>query len=303
MKALFPHAGSVRLAQADDPVPRAGEALIEVDAFSVNRGETFLLESPPPDWRPGKDIAGTVVAGAADGSGPRAGTRVVGHARSAGWAQYAAVPAAALAPLPDALPATVAAALPLAGLTAIRLLRTAGSLLGKRLLLTGASGGVGHYVTELAVAAGARVTAVCATEDRGTRLRALGARTVTSVEAAEHWFDVAMESVGGGTLAAVRRKVRPDGVIIWFGQAGREPVTLDFFDWVQGTAGAPIVQFHYDRDDEENGVELATLVRLAAQDRLHPEIGSLRPWDEADMTIADLRQRRIRGNAVLEVLR
>ena len=78
---------------------------------------------------------------------------------------------------------------------------------------------------------------------------------------------------------------------------------LDFFDWVQGTAGAPIVQFHYDRDDEENGVELATLVRLAAQDRLHPEIGSLRPWYEADLTIADLRRRRIRGNAVLEVLR
>ncbi len=71
---------------------------------------------------------------------------------------------------------------------------------------------------------------------------------------------------------------------------------------VQGTAGAPIVQFHYDGDDDANGSDLATLVRLVAQERLHPEVGSLRPWQEADMTIADLRGRRIRGNAVLEVL-
>jgi NADPH:quinone reductase-like Zn-dependent oxidoreductase len=303
MKALFPYDGSVRLARADDPDPGAGEALFDVGAFSVNRGETLLLEDPPIGWRPGKDVAGTVVAAAADGSGPPAGTRVVGHARSAGWAEYVAVPATALAPLPDGLAETTAATLPLAGLTALRLLRAAGPLVGGRLLLTGASGGVGHYVTELAIAAGACVTAVCATEDRGSRLREFGARTVTSVQAAQGWFDVAMESVGGGSLAAVRRKVRPDGRIIWFGQASREPVTLDFFDWVQGTAGAPIVQFHYDGDDDANGADLATLVRLVAQDRLHPEIGSLRPWQEAGLTIADLRRRRVRGNAVLQVLR
>lgn len=165
MKALLPTGQfdrPVALGDAPHPRPRPDEALIKVEAFSVNRGETFQLEHPAPGWRPGKDIAGLVVQQAADGSGPATGRRVVGHPPSAGWAEYAAVPTDALAELPDDLPTAQAAALPLAGLTALRLLRTAGSVLGRRLLLTGASGGVGHYLTELAAGAGAEVTAVTA---------------------------------------------------------------------------------------------------------------------------------------------
>jgi NADPH:quinone reductase-like Zn-dependent oxidoreductase len=75
------------------------------------------------------------------------------------------------------LPADIsaAAALPLAGLTALRMLRLAGGVTGRRILLTGTSGGVGHYVVELAASAGAEVTAISAAPDRGSRLTELGA--------------------------------------------------------------------------------------------------------------------------------
>ena len=294
--------GSVRLTTAAEPVPAPDEALVTVAAYSVNRGETFLLEAPRPGWRPGKDVAGVVVAAAADGSGPPDGTRVVGHVTGRGWAERVAVPTAALATLPDAISMTTAAALPLAGLTALRLLRRIGSLLGRSLLVTGASGGVGHYLTEIAVGSGATVTAVVATAERGERLRALGAHTITDPADAAGPFDVGLESVGGTSFSAVRRLVRPDGLLLWFGEAGRVPVTIDFFDWVDGTAAAPIVQFDYTRGGAD-GPDLRTLVALVAAGRLHPEIGSVRPWHHTADSIADLRARRVRGNAVLTLTR
>ena len=63
----------MRFREAEDPRPRPGEALVRVDAFSVNRGEMFLLEEQGPGWQPGKDIAGVIVQAAADGTGPAAG--------------------------------------------------------------------------------------------------------------------------------------------------------------------------------------------------------------------------------------
>jgi NADPH:quinone reductase len=276
MDAILPDGhGSVRLASVPEPVPAPDAALVAVEAYSVNRGETFLLESPRPGWRPGKDVAG-------------------------GWAERVPVPTSALAALPGSIPTTTAAALPLAGLTALRLLRRIGSLLGRSLLVTGASGGVGHYLTEIAVGSGATVTAVTATDRRGERLRALGAHTVTDFASVTGPFDVGLESVGGASFTTLRRLVRPDGRIIWFGEASRTPVTIDFFDWVDGTAAAPIEQFDYTRGGAD-GPDLATLVALVAAGRLHPEIGGVRPWRQTADVIADLRGRRVRGNAVLTI--
>ena len=300
MKAFVPDGtGQVRLSDVDEVSPAAAEALIEVEAFSVNRGETFLLEDPPAGWRPGKDVAGRVVRAAPDGTGPSSGTRVVGHPPSRSWAERVAVRASALTELPDEVATATAAALPLAGLTALRLLRAAGPLIGRRLLVTGASGGVGHYVTELAIASGAEVTAVSASQERGARLAALGAILVTDPAEAPGRYDVVLESVGGRSLAAARRKARTSGTVLWFGQAGRTPATIDFFDWIDDTAGAPIVAFHYQRPDFADDRDLATLVRLTAAGRLHPEIGTLLPWEHTPEVIEAIRQRRLRGNAVL----
>ncbi|MEU1308910.1 zinc-binding dehydrogenase [Streptomyces cinnamoneus] len=300
MRRLIPTGEAARpvaFAETPEPVPAPGEALIKVEAFAPNRGETFLLERPKPGLLPGKDIAGLVVQAAADGSGPGIGTRVVGHPALGGWAEYAAVPTHSLAVLPDGLDSVRAAALPLAGITALRLLRAAGSLAGRRVLLTGASGGVGHYVTELAVGAGAELTAVTATPERGERLAELGAEVVHDVAAARGPFDVVLESTGGPALPLALSKVRPGGLLVWFGQASRTPVTLDFFDLLGGPERVTIQHFHY--AGAPYGSDLEALVGLVERGRLHPEIGRVADWSETAGTLVDLRERRIRGKAVL----
>jgi NADPH:quinone reductase len=305
MKALVPTGQSralVALADTGVPEPQPGEALVKVEAFSVNRGEIFQLEHPRPGTRPGKDIAGLVVQAAADGTGPAAGQRVAGHPEAGGWAEYAAVPTTALAPLPDSVPAVQAAALPLAGLTALRLLRSAGSVAGRRILLTGASGGVGHYVTELAANSGADITAVTASAKRGERLAALGAAAVVhDIGASAGPFDLVLESTGGTNLALAAVRLAPAGTLIWFGQASRTPATLNFFDILGGPQTVTIRSFAYWDSPVPYGRDLAVLLRLVATGRLHPEIGRLAGWEDAAATLTDLYERRIRGNAVLTI--
>ncbi|MEU0598051.1 zinc-binding dehydrogenase [Streptomyces sp. NPDC006393] len=303
MKALIPTgdpAEPVVFADVPEPAPRPDEALVRVEAFSVNRGETFRLEKPVPGERPGKDVAGLVVQPAADGSGPAGITRVVGHPMAGGWAEYVAVPTDALTVLPDSVCPLAGAALPLAGLTALRLLRTAGPVLGRRVLLTGASGGVGHYVTELAAAAGAAVTAVTRNPERGARLAELGAADIVhDVADARGPYDIVLESTGGPALPLALARLAKRGTLIWFGQAGRRPATLDFFDFFSGPESAVIRHFHYLDADTRLDQDLAALVRLTAEGRLHPEIGRVAGWADTATTLTDLRERRIRGKAVL----
>ncbi|MFI7700100.1 zinc-binding dehydrogenase [Nonomuraea sp. NPDC049480] len=303
MRRLIPTGDAARpveFAQDAQPVPTTGQVLIKVEAFSPNRGETFLLEGPKPGPLPGKDVAGLVVQAAADGSGPSAGTRVVGHPPMGGWAEYVAVPTHSLAVLPDEISAVQAAALPLAGITALRLLRTAGALAGRRVLVTGASGGVGHYLTEMAAAAGAEVSAVTATVERGARLRELGAAAIVhDVADTGGPFDVVLESTGGSVLATALARLVPGGTLVWFGQASRTPATVNFFDLLAGPENAVIRHFHY--AGAPYGPDLATLVRLVSGGRLHPEIGRTADWSQTADVLVDLRERRIRGNAVLTI--
>jgi NADPH:quinone reductase-like Zn-dependent oxidoreductase len=291
----------VALADVDDPTPRADEALVAVEAYSVNRGEILLLSAGRRE-RPGKDIAGRVLQAAADGSGPDAGARVVAHVEAGGWAEQVAVPTSRLAVLPDAVPTDVAAALPLAGLTALRLLRAADGVAGRRVLLTGASGGVGHYFVELAAAIGTKVTAIASTPARGERLLALGAAAVvTSVEDAQGPFDVAIESVGGDVFGQTLLKLDRDGLLLWYGQASLQPARADFFALPTGPVDVTIRTVTYWTQADRDGEDLATLVDLVAAGRLHPEIGETATWTDTPRVLAALRDRRVRGNAVLTI--
>ena len=160
----------IELREVAEPRPAPNEALLEVRAFSLNRGELRLFQIRPEGWRPGQDIGGVVLKPAADGSGPAAGTRVVALTDNAGWAERAAVPAHRMAVLPDNVLLEEAAALPVAGLTALRTLRHGAPLLGKRVLITGAPGGVGHLATQIAARSAQPALLVKAT----TRVPVLG---------------------------------------------------------------------------------------------------------------------------------
>src|ERR1700735_2623364 len=150
--------GRLAIKPAELRDPDRDEVAVRVTAISLNRGETRrAVQQAEPGWRPGWDFAGVVERVAADGSGPAAGTRVVGLLPSGAWAERVNCRSHAVAALPDAVPDAQAATLPVAGLTALHALRQGGLLLGRKVLIDGASGGVGHLACQLAAASGAIV--------------------------------------------------------------------------------------------------------------------------------------------------
>jgi len=292
---------AVLTAEVDRPEPEADQIIVSVTAYSINRGETFLLERPSTGWRPGKDVVGRIAGLGAGMTAFAIGQRVLAHPEQGGWAEQVAVPVDRVARLPDSVSDTTAAPLPLAGLTALRLTRVCGPLASRRLLITGASGGVGHYLTELATQQGCQVTAVTASPQRGRSLLALGAWAVVQhVEDTVGPFDVAIESVGGDSLSVSWSKLRPEGRLIWMGQASRQPPTLDFFDWRGATSGT-LRRFHYAEDPTPVANDLATLIALVARGHLHPEIDTIADWSHTNAAIEALLDRRVRGNTVLTV--
>lgn len=299
MKAIVSAPAGPQLTTVDDPCPGRGEALVAVHAFAINRGELDLLRTRTSGWRPGQDIAGVVTAQARDGSGPAAGTRVMALVEQAGWAELAAVPASRLAPLPAGVSTRQAAALPLAGLTALRTLRLAGDLLGRRVLITGANGGVGRIQIQLAAAAGAEVTAV-AKPQHEKQLLALGASSVVpDPAAASGRYDLVTDWVGGPSLAAGLAKVAPRGtVVLGSGSAEKTPISIhDFF----GHEGARLVGYLSYAHPEPPGPDLTTLAGLTAAGRLDPAIGLTLPWTQLPDALAALAERRISGKAVLTI--
>ncbi|MER7082465.1 alcohol dehydrogenase catalytic domain-containing protein, partial [Saccharopolyspora kobensis] len=149
-------AGPVRFADVDEPVPASDEALVEVRHIGLNFGELNYVHQWPAGAVHGHDAAGVVVRAAADGSGPPEGTRVAVGMSSHAWAQRVAVSPASLGTVPEGVDLADGAALGIAGVTALRVLRKR-SLLARNVLITGASGGVGHFAVQLAALAGARV--------------------------------------------------------------------------------------------------------------------------------------------------
>src|SRR5580693_3372213 len=208
----------VAIREVAEPKPAPNDALVAVHAFSLNRGETRLFQVRPEGWRPGQDIAGVVLQQAADGSGPKAGTRVVALCDWEGWAERAAVPSHRTAALADNVSFAAAAALPVAGLTALRTLRHGAPLLGKRVLVTGAAGGVGNLAVQLAARSGARVTAIVGSPERARILDGLGAaEIVTTIEAAQGRFGLILEAAGGASLKAALERVDHRGTVVVFG--------------------------------------------------------------------------------------
>ncbi|MFI8943682.1 zinc-binding dehydrogenase [Streptomyces syringium] len=307
MRALTPTGRPGRLAEITDvdaPRPAAHEALVRVRTFSLGRLDLLCLSAPGTRYRPGIDAVGHVERPAADGSGPAAGVRVVLHLPSGGAAaQLVAVPTARLTPVPAGVDSPAAAALPLAGLMARRLLTEAGPLTGRRLLVTGAGGGVGGLLAQLAVAGGAEVSAVVTERKPRQYLAALGVRVVHDVNSLPPGgFDIVLESVGGALGSTTSRALRTGGRILWFGQTGGEPLTLDFFGLLDD--GPPLTLRHFARSaagETGDAREVADLLDLAAEGRLRVEIGHRGHWGETAAVLEDMAHGRLSGKAVLTV--
>ena len=294
----------VALQEFEPPTPTPEEAVVAVATSSVNRGELSLLKVRPAGWRPGQDVAGVVVEPAADGSGPVGGARVVGLAEQGAWSQQVAVPTSRLVELPAGVSVNQAAALPLAGLTALRTLRLGGDLLGRRVLITGAGGGVGTLQVQLAAARGANVTAVSTRTDAATWLRELGAAHVAaSVDEADGPFDLIAESVGGDSLAGAIRAIAPGGTIVMLGASSAEPTPLSIYDFIGGHENARLQTYFSYSTPGDVAADLRYLVDLVATGALVPTIGRIDDWTNIEQALAAVADRTITGKVVLRVSR
>jgi len=289
--------------------PDRDEVGVRVTAISLNRGETRrALQVAEPGWRPGWDFAGVVETAAADGSGAQPGTRVVGILPSGAWAERVNCRSHAVAALPDAVGDAAAATLPVAGLTAWHALRQGGMLLGRKVLVDGASGGVGHLACQLAHAAGALVWGhVRRPEQADAVAEWCGGRVVVGRELAAAKihapFWLILDSVGGSALAAALGLLQPNGTCVTFGVTEGNTATIasrDFF----ATGGARLyglTLFHELMSVERAGVGLAILAELIAAGKLRPQIAVEAPWGEIGNIARRLIERDFTGKAVLHI--
>ena len=292
--------GPVELREVPEPAPAANEAVVEVRAFSLNRGELRLMQVRPEGWRPGQDIGGVVLRQAADGSGPKAGARVVALTDNGGWAQRVAAPTHRLAELPENVGFEEAAALPVAGLTALRTLRHGAPLLGKRVLVTGAAGGVGHMAVQIAARSGAHVTAVVGSPERGRHVRGADV-VVAGIDQAAGRFALILEAVGGASLATAIARVEAKGTIVIFGNSSGEPTPINFRDFAEHP-NARVQSFSYFTSEAEErfAPDLALLASLVGEGSLKLALVES-SWRDLPRIGPELRDRRIAGKAVFQV--
>jgi NADPH:quinone reductase-like Zn-dependent oxidoreductase len=294
--------GRLVIRPVPEPAPDRGEAIVRVRAISLNRGEVRRAGMAAAGWRPGWDLAGVVERAAVDGSGPSAGERIVGYLPEGAWAQRVAVPKSNLAVLPDKVTFSQAATFPVAGLTALLALGKGGPLLGRRVLVTGATGGVGDFAVQLARLAGAHVTASVRRADQVPAVRELGAHDVLVGDeiprSPKH--DLIIDSVGGRTLGSALAALERCGVCVTLGVSASAEVTFDAREFfVTGRTTLYGFYLFTEFGSEPASVGLRRLAQLVAAGQLAPHISLERPWKEIGQVAQDLMARRYQGKAVL----
>lgn len=230
------------LTEVEKPIPADNQVLVKIHAASVNYGNLVLLKGEPflarfafgllkPKYSiPGGDIAGRVEAVGKDVTQFQPEDEVFGDLSGSGWggfAEYVAVPEKALALKPANLSFEEAAAIPMAAVTALQSLRDKGKLqAGQKVLIHGASGGVGTFAVQIAKALGAEVTAVCSTRNVDI-VQSLGADqcldyTKEDFSKKTQRYDLILGVNGYQPMSVYKRALNPNGIFVHVGGAGAQ---------------------------------------------------------------------------------
>lgn len=289
----------LELQDLEPPVPEENEVLLQVRAASVN----------PLDWRmksqrPGVDVAGQVIAVGKAVTRFKPGDSVLGAGKGA-FAECATAPENGLILKPEILSFELAAALPIAGLTALQGLRDKGRLQpGQKLLINGAAGGVGTFSVQIAKSLGARVTAVCSTKNV-EMVRALGADRVIDytredfTQDAER-YDLLLDNVGNRPLSAMKRVLQPNGNCVLVGAPKK---LSSVFIRVLTAQGMSLFRrrkliFFIAKIRKE---DLATLCELIESGKMTPVIDRQYPLTETAAALAYAEEGHARAKVVITV--
>ncbi len=229
----------LKLEEIERPTLEPDRVLVRVRAASVNAGDWRIMRGQPVLFRPmmgglrrphtgvrGGDVAGTVEAVGEDVTELQPGDEVFGAARGT-FAEYASAAAQGLAPKPATLTFEEAAAIPVAGVTALQALRDRGRIqAGQSVLVNGAAGGVGTFSVQIAKAFGADVTGVCSTQNVEL-VGSIGADDVVDYTVEDFSrngkrYDLIVDNVGNRSVRTLRRALTPKGTLVVVGgQGGR----------------------------------------------------------------------------------
>ena len=309
MRAVFTEPNNnpqLKIRETALPHPLPNQALIKVAAFSLNQGETRTALDAVESYIPGWDFAGVVEKAAIDGSTPKEGARVFGFVARGSWAEYVAAPGGQMAEIPEGVSNAQAASLPVAGATAVICLEAAGTLLGRRVLITGAAGGVGRFVCQLAVMAGARIFAISRRPDLLHWLQADGvepAGIFTSImdARAAGQYDVILDSVGGEVLAVALTALARSGVVINYGNSSRQPTRFDVRAAGWPLHGMRCIWMGREPTASNCTPILARLAELVAAGKLRVPMDSAVPWTRVAEAAERLVEGKVDGKIILKV--
>jgi len=308
----------LELAAIPRPVPADNEVLVRISAASVNpldwhymRGEPYLMRllagiGRPDEPRLGVDFAGTIEAVGAGVQGYRPGDQVFGG-RTGAFAEYVTVGAdRALARKPDNVSFEQAASVPIAAITALQALRDKGRLeAGQKVLVNGASGGVGTFAVQIAKAMGAEVTGVCSTRNVDL-VRSIGADHVIDYTREDYTrgdtrYDLIVDMVGSHSLLANRRVLEPDGRMVLVG-GGKGNWIGPLLVPLRAMLLAPFVSqefisllAHMDKDD------LAELAGMMQSGEITPVIDRHYALGDIAAAIAYSEEGHARGKIVIDI--
>ncbi len=321
MQERYGSGGQLGLATREIPTPGPNQVLIEVHAAGLDRGVWHLMAGLPYLIRiagfgltkpkqpvPGLDVSGRVVAMGDDVTRFGVGDEVLGIGTGT-WAEYAVALEDKLVAKPGDLSFTQAAALAISGGTADQALHKVGHVEdGQKVLILGASGGVGSYAVQIARAAGAEVTGV-ASGPKAEFVRSLGAHhvvdyTETDVTAGDTTYDLIIDIGGRTKVSKLRRVLAASGTLVivggedggrWTGGVGRQLRAGLLSPFV----GQRLTTF-VASEGHEGTQRLVTAVEAGD---VVPAVGATYRLDEAPAAVADLEAGRISGKAVIEVFR